>query len=57
MEVNILKIVNNNVIIIVNDKNMAILEIKCINDKLFVSEPRKLKYTENVKLIALKNES
>jgi hypothetical protein len=57
MEVNILKIANNNTIIIINDKNMAILEIKCINDKLFVSEPQKLKYTENVKLIALKNES
>lgn len=56
MEVNILKIVNNDTIIIINDKNMAILEIKCINDRLFVSEPRKLKYTENVKLIALKYE-
>ena len=44
MEVNILKIANNNTIII-------------INDKLFVSEPQKLKYTENVKLIAFKNES
>ena len=44
MEVNILKIANNNTIII-------------INDKLFVSESQKLKYTENVKLIAFKNES
>lgn len=55
MENKILKFEGNDSLIIVNDKNIAVLKIQVIDNKLNVSEPKKIKYIENVELTKLKN--
>lgn len=51
MENKILKFENNDNLIIVNNNNIAVLEIKCIDNRLNVKEPKKIKYAENVELV------
>lgn len=54
METKYLKLSNSDNIIILNEKNIAILEIICKDNRLNISEPRKIKCNENVKLVNLK---
>lgn len=57
MENKILKLDKDESFIIVNNQNIAVLEITYKENGLIVKEPLKIKYVENVKLKPLKNKS